>query len=162
MLVLFAVASMWTPGGAEATGLRKNPIRKVVTMLQDMQKSVEEEGKKEEDLFDKFMCYCSNGEGALDAAISEGKAQVEQLSAAIPRGEGEKSQLEQEITRHKADREEAEKVIKESTAMREKEAAEFAATSGDMKSNIGAMGGALDALKKGLSASLLQTGVGSV
>merc|ERR1719281_761095 len=52
--------------------------------------------------------------------------------------------------------------MKESTAMREKEAAEFAATSGDMKSNIQAMAGALDALKKGLSASLLQTGVGSL
>merc|ERR1719201_1774908 len=149
-------------GLAASTEMHANPIRKVVTMLQDMQKSAEEEGKKEEDLFEKFMCYCSNGEGALDAAISEGKAQVEQLSAAIPRGQGEKSQLEQEIASHKADREEAEKVIKESTAMREKEAAEFAATSGDMKSNIQAMGGALAALKKGLSAALLQTGVGSV
>merc|ERR1719440_58681 len=51
--------------------------------------------------------------------------------------------------------------MKESTAVREKEAAEFAATSGDMKSNIQAMAGALDALKKGLSAALLQTGVGN-
>merc|ERR1719321_1075496 len=142
--------------------LRNNPIRKVVTMLQDMQKSVEEEGKKEEDLFDKFMCYCSNGEGALDAAIKEGQAQIEQLSASVPRGEAEKSQLEQDITQHKADREEAEKVIKESTAMREKEAAEFAATSGDMKTNIQAMDGALAALKKGTSAALLQTGVGNL
>merc|ERR1719498_2375883 len=78
------------------------------------------------------------------------------------KGSAEKSQLDQDITTHKADRAEAEKVIKESTAMREKEAAEFAATSGDMKSNIQAMGGALEALKNGLSASLLQTGVGSV
>merc|ERR1719498_2401028 len=78
------------------------------------------------------------------------------------KGSAEKSQLDQDITTHKADRAEAEKVIKESTAMREKEAAEFAATSGDMKSNIGAMDKALAALKKGLSASLLQTGVGSV
>merc|ERR1719158_382136 len=51
--------------------------------------------------------------------------------------------------------------MKESTAMREKEAAEFAASSGDAKSNIGAMAGALEALKKGLSASLLQTSVGN-
>merc|ERR1719311_677813 len=131
-------------------------------MLQDMQKTVEEEGKKEEDLFDKFMCYCSNGESALDASISEGKAQIEQLGASIERGTAEKSQLDQDIVTHKADREEAEKVIKESTAMREKEAAEFAATSGDMKSNLQAMGGALEALKKGLSAALLQTGVGSL
>merc|ERR1719375_226429 len=139
-----------------------NPIRKVVTMLQDMQKEVEEEGEKEEDMFDKFMCYCSNGEGALDASIAAGKASIEQLGNTVQRGTAEKSQLEQDIVQHKADREEAEKVIKESTAMREKEAAEFAATSGDMKSNIQAMGGALAALKKGLSAALLQTGVGSV
>merc|ERR1719316_1512308 len=130
-------------------------------MLQDMQKTVEEEGKKEEDLFDKFMCYCSGGEGALDASITEGKSQIEALSATIERGTAEKSQLDQDIVTHKADREEAEKVIKESTAMREKEAAEFAATSGDMKSNLQAMAGALEALKKGLSAALLQTGVGN-
>merc|ERR1719161_1876266 len=138
-----------------------NPIRKVVTMLQDMQKSVEEEGKKEEDLFDKFMCYCSNGEGALEASIQAGQAQIEQLGGAIEKGTAEKSQLDQDIASHKADRTEAQKVIKESTAMREKEAAEFAATSGDMKSNIGSMAGALDALKKGLSAALLQTSVGN-
>merc|ERR1719421_212800 len=130
-------------------------------MLQDMQKTVEEEGKKEEDLFEKFMCYCSGGEGSLDAAITEGKAQVEALTASIERGTAEKSQLDQDVAGHKADRTEAEKTMKESTAMREKEAAEFAATSGDMKSNIASMAGALDALKKGLGASLLQSGVGS-
>merc|ERR1719311_211140 len=156
------IATLGLTVPATAVELRKNPIRKVVTMLQDMQKSVEEEGKKEEDLFDKFMCYCSNGEAALDASISQGKAQIEQLSAAIPKGEAEKSQLEQDIVQHKADREEAEKVTKESTAMREKEAAEFAAASGEAKSNIQACTSALAALKKGLSASLLQTGVGQL
>jgi len=156
---LLACAGLVAPASAVHGA---NPIRKVVTMLQDMQKTVEEEGKKEEDLFEKFMCYCSGGEGALDASISAGKAQIEQLTASIERGTAEKSQLDQDIVSHKADREEAEKVIKESTAMREKEAAEFAAASGDMKSNIQAMGQALEALKKGLSASLLQTGVGSL
>merc|ERR1719238_1631577 len=139
-----------------------NPIRKVVTMLQDMQKTVEDEGKKEQDLFDKFMCYCSNGEGALDASIKAGNAQIEELTAATERGTAEKSQLDQDVATHKTDRESAEKTIKESTAMREKEANEYAAMSGDMKSNMNAMDGALEALKKGLSASLLQTGVGAL
>ena len=61
---------------------------------------------------------------------------------------------------HEGDREEADKSIKESTAMREKEASEFAASSGEMKANVAAMGKALDALRKGLSASLIQTSVG--
>merc|ERR1719162_2724745 len=48
----------------------------------------------------------------------------------------------------------------ESSAMREKEAAEFAASSGELKANVAAMTGALAALRKGLSSSLLQTAVG--
>ena len=49
--------------GDEATRLNQveaNPIRKVVTLLQDMQKELEAEGKKEEDLYNKFMCYCTS------------------------------------------------------------------------------------------------------
>merc|ERR1719478_1976387 len=139
-----------------------NPIRKVVAMLQDMQKTVEAEGKKEEELFEKFMCYCSGGESKLQAAIDQGKAQIESLTSKIERGTAEKSQLDQDLVTHKSDRTAAEKTIKESTAMREKEASEFAAESGDAKNNIAAMAGALDALKKGLSAALLQTSTGNV
>merc|ERR550537_505661 len=81
--------------------LRKNPIRKVVTMLQDMQKSVEEEGEQEEELFEKFMCYCQNGESALEAQISQGKASIEQLAGTVEQSSAEKSQLDQDITQHK-------------------------------------------------------------
>merc|ERR1719174_312944 len=160
LVVALALSATATSVGSELRG--SNPIRKVVTMLQDMQKTVESEGKKEEDLFEKFMCYCSGGEGALEASIQQGKAQIEQLTSSIERGTAEKSQLAQDLKTHKSDRAAAENTMKESTAMREKEAGEFAATSGDMKSNIEAMAGALDALNKGLSASLLQTGVGNV
>ena len=38
---------------------RANPIRKVVNMLQGMQKKVQAEGERDEALFDKFMCYCA-------------------------------------------------------------------------------------------------------
>merc|ERR1719421_205492 len=161
----FVLATLTSPATAVSvvSELRgSNPIRKVVTMLQDMQKTVESEGKKEEDLFEKFMCYCSGGESKLQAAIDQGKAQIESLTSKIERGTAEKSQLDQDVAGHKSDRTAAEGTMKESTAMREKEAAEFSATSGDMKSNIASMAGALDALKKGLSAALLQTSTGNV
>merc|ERR1719171_135794 len=102
--------------------LHKNPIRKVVSMLQDMSKSVEAEGKKEKELFDKFMCYCSNGASELDTAIATGAASVDSLTSQIEEETALKSQLAQELVQHKADREAAEATIKESTAMREKEA----------------------------------------
>jgi len=149
-------------GRAAAEQFRANPIRKVVTMLQDMQKSVEEEGAKEKELFEEFMCYCNNGAGSLDNSIATAAQQIETLTGQVASDTAQQSQMGQDVVQHKADRVEAEKTIKESTAMREKEASEFAASSGEMKANVAAMSGALDALRKGLSgAVLLQTSVGT-
>jgi len=147
-------------GSVTSESLTANPIRKVVGMLQDMQKTVEAEGEKEKELFEKFMCYCNNGAGSLDNSIQAASAQIEALTGKIATDAAQKSQFQQDITQHKTDAAAAQTTIKESTAMREKEASEFAASSGEMKANIAAMTGALDALRKGLSASLLQTRVG--
>ena len=46
----FPVVLALACGGAHAA----NPIRKVVTMLQNVQKKVEAEGKKEAEMFEKF------------------------------------------------------------------------------------------------------------
>jgi hypothetical protein len=78
-------------------------------MLQDMQKSIESEGEKEKELFEKFMCYCNNGAGALDASISAGGQSIEQLASKVEEETALKSQLEQDVVQHKADREEAER-----------------------------------------------------
>ena len=45
-----------------------NPIRRVVTLLQDMQKELEAEGKKEDDLYRKFNCYCTGNTENLSSA----------------------------------------------------------------------------------------------
>merc|ERR1719486_1125353 len=67
--------------------LAANPIRRVVTMLQAMQKKVTAEGEKEEELFDKFMCYCKNGKGTLEASIETAKNTNDQLAADIEAAE---------------------------------------------------------------------------
>jgi len=146
--------------GAAAVEVQNNPIRKVVTMLQEMQKSVTVAGEKEKELFEKFMCYCSTSSGNLDTAIQTGSAQIETLTGKIEGQSAERSQLDQDLAQHKTDRADAENTIKKSQAMRAKEAADFAASSGSMQGDIGAMSAALDALKQGLPASFLQTSVG--
>jgi len=160
-LVAFAVIlGLAACAHADTSSLLSNPIRKVVTMLQDMQKTVEAEGDSEKKLFDQFMCYCNNGAGSLDSSIQSATAAIESLNGRIETEKAQKSQSEQEVGQHKTDRTEAEKTIKESTAMREKEANEFAASSGELKANIEAMTGALAALRKGMGASLLQSRAG--
>jgi len=158
---LFCFALLSANAVGEVAGTEKNPIRKVVGMLQNMQKGVEAEGKREQELFDKFMCYCNNGAGSLQTAIATSQSSVESLTGKIDSETALKSQLAQDIKQHQVDRDEAKKTVQEASTMREKEEAEFAQSTGEMKGNLQAMDGALAALKKGLGYAMLQTGTAS-
>merc|ERR1719174_533678 len=143
--------------GAAALSTSANPIRKVVTLMQNMQKEIEAEGAKEKELFDKFMCYCSSNNGALAKAVADGKAAIEELGAKLKSEQAEKVQTGQDLIQHKKDREGATADIEEATVIREKEAAEYAETKADSETNIKAMAGAIPALEKGMGgAALLQ------
>merc|ERR1719321_1007634 len=141
---------------------RGNPIRKVVTLMQNMQKEVEAEGKKEKELFDKFMCFCDGSGSAMQTAIATGKAKIEELTAKVKSEEAEKVQLGQELVDHKTDRENAKADLAEATTLRQKESAEFSAMSADAKTNIAGLESAIPAIEKGMGgASFLQTPFGN-
>merc|ERR1719269_329428 len=93
--------------GAVEMGTGANPIRKIVTLMQNMIKEIEAEGEKEKELFEKFMCFCSANTGDLGKAEEDAKARIDELSAKLKSEEAEKVQLEQELVDHKADREQA-------------------------------------------------------
>merc|ERR1719399_93128 len=96
-----------------------------------MQKELEEEGAKEKEMFEKFMCYCGSNTGDLASAIETAKASIESLGAKLKSEEAEKVQLAQELVEHKKDREGAKADLAEATSLREKEASEFAASSAE-------------------------------
>jgi chromosome segregation ATPase len=137
-----------------------NPIRKVVTMLQNMQKQIAKEAESEKELFDKYMCYCKNAGGTLADSIEAAKTKIPQLEAALKGSAGKKAQLEADLKEHKADREAAKKTIKEATAIREREKAAFEKETADDKANVAAIAKALAAIKAGMSGSFVQTEAG--
>merc|ERR1719352_1823421 len=99
-VLLFGAAAL----GAQAAVLRNteaaagaNPIRKVVTLMQNMQKEIEAEGEKEKELFEKFMCYCQNNGGDLSKSIADAKAKASELAAKLKAEEAEKSSTAQEL-----------------------------------------------------------------
>jgi len=134
-----------------------NPIRKVVGMLQNMQKKVEAEGEKEKELFDKFMCFCKNAGGDLANSISAAGDAVPELGSNIEEAEASLVQTKEELKQAQTDRAAAKSAIAEATTIREKEAAAFAGESTELKTNIGAMTKAIDSLEKGMGGSFLQT-----
>merc|ERR1719311_1190781 len=106
-----------------------NPIRKVVTLMQNMQKEIEAEGAKEQELYDKFTCFCTNNDGSLEKQAADASSKIEELEGTLKSDAAEKSQLEQEVVQHKSDVTAAEGDLSEAVVLREKEAKEFA----DMK-----------------------------
>merc|ERR1719203_1178681 len=74
-----------------------NPIRKVVTMLQVMQKKVAAESAKATELFEKFECYCKGSGGTLKASIAAAEAKVPEVSSDIEEGEAKLAQLKADI-----------------------------------------------------------------
>merc|ERR1719336_3770487 len=78
---------------SEGLTARANPIRKVVTLLQNMQKTVAAEGEKEKELYEKFMCYCKGGTQELTAAITAAEEKIPAVTSSIEAAEGKLSQL---------------------------------------------------------------------
>jgi chromosome segregation ATPase len=128
-----------------------NPIRRVVTMLQSMQKKVAEEGEKEKALFEKFMCYCKNGEGQLSASIASATNTNEQLESSIKETDATLKQMKADLKTAQTDRADAKAAVAKATALREKEAAAYAKESGDLKTDIAALAKATAAIEKGMS-----------
>jgi len=145
-----------------AAQVAANPMRRVITMLQMMVKKVEAEGKKETELFEKFMCYCKTGKETLGKSIADAEEKIPQLESDIKEAEAEKAQLDKDLETHKADRETAKGDIAKSTAMREKDAAAFLKESTEDKSNLEALKKALAAIEKGMAGAFLQTNSAAV
>lgn len=134
-----------------------NPIRRVVSLLQQMQKKVEAEGAKEKALFEKFLCYCKTGAASLQDSVESSKGANEQLIANIEETDAALKQAKADLKTAQASRREARAARSKAQGLRQKEASKFAKTSGDMKTNIAAAKKATDALDKGMFGSFLQT-----
>jgi len=157
----FAVLSLAVAafGNANAASVQAaaNPIRKVVNMLTALKDKVDSEGEKEEDLYNKYMCYCKTGAATLEESVAAAETKVPELEAAINESAAQKAQLEEDLVNHKADREAAKASMAEATAIREKEAAAFAELKATYGDDLKAMETAIAAIEKGTGGSFLQT-----
>jgi len=140
-----------------------NPIRKVVNLLQAMQKKVEEEGEKEEELYEKFVCYCKKNTGELTQAIAEAQTKIAQLETQVKEDTAAKDQVDEELRNHKQDRESAQNSLKAATQQRAKENEQYVKESGETGQNVEALKKAITAIRTGLAGgAFLQTQAGEV
>ncbi|CAK0839820.1 unnamed protein product [Prorocentrum cordatum] len=151
------------PATGQAASLRSNaraaanPVRRVVSMLQSMQKKVEAEGEKEEEMYKKFSCYCKTGAADLAASISAAGTTGTQLGSDLKAAEEQLSQVKQGLKEAQTERAEAKTAVATATSIRGRDAAKFAATKSELESYISAIKQAVAALTKGMAGGFLQT-----
>jgi len=126
-------------------------------MLQAMQKKVTEEGEKEQDLYEKFQCYCKTGGSDLSGSIAAAKTKIGDLASDIEAAEAKLAQTSASLDQAKADRVAGQKAMDEATAIREKEAGVYAQFKADSNANLAALTKAITAIDTGMAGGFLQT-----
>merc|ERR1719473_1476521 len=141
----------------------ENPIRKVVNMMKMMENKIHEEGKKMEELYDKYMCWCETADTKLAGEIQEAEDKIPKLEASIKASIALKLQLEAEVKEHQKERKEIEASLVKQLEMLKSGKKDHDDAQADLKSNIAALKKAIAALEKGVSGgAFLQTSAASV
>eukprot|EP00746_Dinoflagellata_sp_MGD_P002513 gnl/MRDRNA2_/MRDRNA2_104900_c0_seq1.p1 gnl/MRDRNA2_/MRDRNA2_104900_c0~~gnl/MRDRNA2_/MRDRNA2_104900_c0_seq1.p1 ORF type:complete len:780 (-),score=233.23 gnl/MRDRNA2_/MRDRNA2_104900_c0_seq1:128-2467(-) len=133
---------------SQVDAAKANPIRKILTMLEDMKSELEKEAKDEKDIFEEAMCLCKKGEKELNGVIFTSKGDIDRFTTKVETETALKQQLVSEVGAHKTDLEETTKTLEESAVIREKEAKEFAATDADLKTNLAGLDQAIPLIEQ--------------
>merc|ERR1719454_2305948 len=125
-------------------------------------KKVEEEGEKEKELYEAFMCYCKSGVSQLQGAVDDANKRIPELTTHIAELEALLGKLKADVALHQKDRDAAKAAIEAATEIRKKEAKKAEEASVDNQVYITALKKAIAALEKGMAGAFLQTSAATV
>lgn len=139
--ILFA-----SPADAGRAKQGLSPVTRVVGLLQGLQQKIEAEGKAEEELFNKFVCWAKSIISAKEATNADAGSRIDTLNTYISDLDTgrielttERQDLEKELEQVHADIELAEDV-------RNKEKQDFLSAKAEMEKAIAALTAAIDVL----------------
>jgi outer membrane murein-binding lipoprotein Lpp len=142
---------------------RKNPVSKVVDLLKDMSKKLEEDQAHDQKLKEAMDCWCETNKGDRTASIAAGKAKIEQLTTLIQEKSARAAALEPEIRAHTKDATAAKDTMETATAIRIQQMTNFKKDEKSLLDSITGVANARQALgKKGNKTSFLETSSGDM
>jgi hypothetical protein len=125
-----------------------SPIRKVVTLIEEMKATVEKEAKDDQTAYDKYACWCKTNDQEKSASIAEAESKIDSLSAFIEEAAAKEGELKTEIGQLEQDIAEDTTALKTASANREEEHQSFLAEEADFKETRGLLEEAVAVLSK--------------
>jgi hypothetical protein len=144
--LLGLLLSVWSAAASHRRAQAESPLTRVIALLQGLADEAEKDGKKEEDLYESFVCWGksvieqkSASNSAAQARIGELETYIEDIDAGKIEFTTEDSDLTKELAAIKAD-------IEAATALRQKEHAEFLSAEDELVKAIAALDQAVEVL----------------
>jgi len=161
LLVLLGSATAWNLKAASTLTFdmdeaKNRPVSKVIDLLKDMKKQLEEEAKADEEVYDKFACWCETNDKEKTKAIADAEARINDLNIAIEELTAASVRLNKEIKILEKEVSENQASLAKATALREKDLSEFNEGEKDLLQSIGALKAAIVVLSKHHPSALLQ------
>jgi hypothetical protein len=133
-------------GCTEAAKLHQTPVSRVVALITELKAKVEADGRKEQQSYDKYACWCENTLARKAKAISDAKDLIEALTKTILKLKGDLGAHSAEIAQLKKDIAQNLEAQKEASEVRNKENDEYENTKNENEQCIGALEAAIKVL----------------
>ena len=142
-----------------AASVQLNPVTRVVQLMEGLVKKCKADGEAEQELYDKFKCWCKKVINAKTTTMAANEARIDELAQYIDDLESGRIELTSERTDLEAEIKGLEKTIEEETTMREKEHEDFVAAKDEMDKAIAALKSAIDVLAEGTAPASLVSSI---
>eukprot|EP00397_Hematodinium_sp_SG-2012_P010669 GEMP01010792.1.p1 GENE.GEMP01010792.1~~GEMP01010792.1.p1 ORF type:complete len:658 (+),score=219.85 GEMP01010792.1:245-2218(+) len=132
-----------------------NPLTRVAELLENLSRKIEQEGKAEEKLYNKFSCWCKKTESEKTEAIEAANLRITNLQAYVD--DIENGRIEFTTQREDLEREIASLTsrLEKESAMRAESQKTFEAAEKEMQDAVTALTSALGTLAKGTSGDFM-------
>jgi len=134
--------------GAPTPPPKQGPIEKIVGLLTEMQKGLHEQGKTDEEVYQKMDCWCTTNEAEKTASVAQAESDIKEAEATIENNAALSSKLKTEIEQLRAEVKQEEEAIATATEMRSKENLEFVEEEKNAVSTIESLSQAVKVLGK--------------
>lgn len=126
----------------------ERPIRKVITLLEEMKVQVQKDADADVTAYDKYMCWCETNIKDKSEAVKIAGERIEQLTAVIEESTAKIGELKTEIEALEKSIEEDKDSLATATAVRKEEKEAFVAEETDTKETIALLDEAIKVLAK--------------
>lgn len=160
-MIARALAFALMLNGATAVSIRsqasKSPVKKVLSLLQNMQLKVKAEGLEHSAVFDKYACFCKKSQTTLQDQQRQVEEALPQLRSRVREMGATRASLDSEIQQHNQMRDDGKKVIARAAEIRDKESQQYFQDEQSQKEIIQSLRQAIQSLAAGQQGVFLQT-----